>query len=147
MTAAYLLANLPRLMREAEEAREAVLYGGGHGEAVIFAGGRSGGHGDPTARRALLLLDLAEREHLLRKVFDFCCALSDEEKQVVVTKWRMPWLGWNSRSKLWNPSKMRTWLDIAARLENYLQAQNPSAGGADGWNSACAGGPLAGFQE
>jgi hypothetical protein len=147
MTAAYLLANLPRLMREAEEAREAVLYGGGHGEAVIFAGGRSGGHGDPTAKRALLLLDLAERERLFREVLGFCCALTDEEKRVVVTKWRMPWLGWNSRSKLWNPSKMRTWLEIVTRLESYLQARNRSAGGAGGWNSASAVGPRAGFQE
>jgi len=119
MTPAYVLAYLPRLMRELEQDRADILFGSGRGEA--FAGGGRGGPSDPTARKALRLVELSEREALLREVFLFCCGLSDYEKRAVVTRWRMPW----------DKANLLPWLAVVRKLEQYL-SRNRSAGAAAG---------------
>lgn len=135
--AEYVLAHLPRLLRELEEARYIALHGTSRGEAFARASPSSGLPKDPTGKKAMLLLQLAEHERVLRRVLSFVLALSDDEKRTVIKKWRTPWLGWSARLRRWSLSDMKIWLNVVERLEKVLEShdrekQSPFAGGAAG---------------
>ncbi|HHV57484.1 MAG TPA: hypothetical protein GXX50_06945 [Firmicutes bacterium] len=131
-SAAYLLAELPRLLRELEEARSVVLHGTDREEAFVTARSTPGRHSDSTGKKAVALLRLAAQEAELRRVLEFVYSLSDEEKEVVVTKWRIPWATWTTHVRPWNPAMMLTWLVVVQKLERYLGSRKASAGGAAG---------------
>lgn len=130
-----LLANFPRLMREAREAREAVLHSGGRGDAFVIATGEPG-RSDSTARKALALAEIGKRLQLYAAVNDFLDTLDNDDKRVVVIRWRMPWA--TTRVRDWTPYRQARWEAIILRLAAYLTRY---AGTAAGLPSASAAGP------
>lgn len=83
-----LLSEFPRFFETATNRRSSILYGGG--SRVPFSGGsRRSGHGDPTANKALELVDLRGIIRLLvivRKWLD--TELESEDRQILIEVWR-----------------------------------------------------------
>lgn len=92
--AAFLLSNYPALTEHLELRRENILEG--YRQSAV-AGGRSGSdHSDPTAKKAVLLLEesgLAKMLALVRQWIDE--KLPPGARPLLLTVWRVGRFGWS----------------------------------------------------
>jgi hypothetical protein len=125
--ATHTLATLPWLLTEYRKARAAILHGGSRGEAHVFIGGSGGFRPDPTAQKALQLIDLAEDARELEQVNHFLDTLNVSEKKVVCARWRTHYSSLRMQKRLWGNVEEETWRRIIAKLQAYLNLNSPSS--------------------
>jgi len=127
--AAYYLANYPSLWAQVEDARQEVIHSSERGKAFAKVGGNLA-LSDPTARKAVMLVELMEKSRTLQAVPRFLETLSMPERRLVLLVWRhgTAWRIWPVIAVRWLYGDAReAWRAIVERFALYL---NRSAGAA-----------------
>jgi hypothetical protein len=142
--AAYLLLNYPALSEWLENRRKDILQGSRQG---VFAGGNRGsGHSDPTARKAVLLLEDRHIRDMLEQVSQWIdTGLEPADRPLLLMLWRLKTAGWYLVAKClgWEVLQCRgRWETMTNNLTDHLSKNVPSVGVAYGLH----GGVYAGGQ-
>jgi hypothetical protein len=92
--ASYFLANYPALSREYQNKREDIIQG--YRQGAIAGGIKPSGHSDPTAKKAVLLMDNSETEAILDNIRLWIdTKLPQKDRQLLIITWRLGSFGWH----------------------------------------------------
>lgn len=130
--AAFFLANYPALCENLESQRENIIEG--YRQSAV-AGGRGGSlHSDPTARKAILLLELSDLITILRLVRQWIdCELIPNRRPLLLSVWRLGKYGWQHVAKercMGVVQCQEWWQQLTESLLTYLKNRLHSAGDA-----------------
>jgi len=120
----YLLRHYPTLFQQVRERAADAVEGGNHGDLSRINRRPQGGHSDPTARKALALLeagDLAAQLSLIREWID--TLLAPEDRPVLLAVWRQGFLGWERAARevgLEAVECQRRWSGMVTQLTGWL---------------------------
>ncbi|MCL6558131.1 MAG: hypothetical protein K6U74_04880 [Firmicutes bacterium] len=122
--AAYLLRHFPVLWEQACLMAENALEGGSHGDLTGTGRHPTGSHGDPTARRALALVQARSLKSKLKLIEQWInTRLPPEDRPLLLAIWRYGWLGWPAVARELGRGAgecRRRWAVMVKGLTNWL---------------------------